>query len=137
MWREFTNRRLLFFFVKARAKLMDQAGKALYCLYRKLRNITIPIDLQLKLFDTLILPRGGSRISSWGRGELKKIAPSGGRRENFWGISCEKSRFYAKKIIFFSILGGHRVRPPPPLGSSPASNTIMAVKYGVMRTPTY
>ena len=61
------------------------------------------------------------------RGEaLKKIAPSGGkifgvfrvknhdftpknhifsncggRRENFWGISCEKSRFYAKKSYFF------------------------------------
>jgi hypothetical protein len=33
------------------------------------------------------------------RGEdaLKKIAPSGGRRGNCWGISCEKSRFYAKK----------------------------------------
>jgi hypothetical protein len=30
----------------------------------------------------------------------------GGRRENFWGISCGKSRFYAKKIIFFPILGG-------------------------------
>jgi hypothetical protein len=30
-------------------------------------------------------------------GALRKIAPSGGRRENFWGISCEKSRFYAKK----------------------------------------
>ena len=73
---------------------------------------------------------------------LKKIAPSGGRCENFggiscekitillqkksyfsnfrggarnfWGISCEKSRFYAKKIIFFPILGGgaRRVRPP-------------------------
>jgi hypothetical protein len=28
---------------------------------------------------------------------LKKIAPSGGRREHFWGVSCEKSRFYAKK----------------------------------------
>ena len=39
-------------------------------------------------------------------GTLKKIAPSGGRRENVWGISCEKSRFYAKKIIFFPILGG-------------------------------
>jgi hypothetical protein len=25
----------------------------------------------------------------------------GGRRENFWGISCEKSRFYAKKSYFF------------------------------------
>jgi hypothetical protein len=32
-----------------------------------------------------------------GGGALKKIAPSGERRENFWGISCEKSRFYAKK----------------------------------------
>ena len=34
-------------------------------------------------------------------GALKKIAPSRGRRENFWGISCEKSRFYAKKSYFF------------------------------------
>jgi hypothetical protein len=34
-------------------------------------------------------------------GALKKIAPSGGRRENCWGISCEKSRFYAKKYNFF------------------------------------
>ena len=42
-----------------------------------------------------------------GRGDtLKKIAQSGGRRENIWGISCEKSRFYAKKIIFFPIAEG-------------------------------
>ena len=41
-----------------------------------------------------------------GGGALKKIAPSGGRREHIWGISCEKSRFYANKIIFFPILGG-------------------------------
>ena len=34
-------------------------------------------------------------------GALKKIASSGGRRENFWGISCEKSRFNAKKSYFF------------------------------------
>ena len=39
-------------------------------------------------------------------GALKKIAQNVGRRENFGGISCEKSRFYAKKIIFFPILGG-------------------------------
>jgi hypothetical protein len=25
----------------------------------------------------------------------------GGRRENLWGISCEKLRFYAKKSYFF------------------------------------
>jgi hypothetical protein len=36
-----------------------------------------------------------------GGGALKKIAPSGGRHENIWGISCEKSRFYAKNHIFF------------------------------------
>ena len=36
-------------------------------------------------------------------GALKQIAPSAGRRENFWGISCEKSRFYAKKSYFFQL----------------------------------
>ena len=36
---------------------------------------------------------------------LKKIAPSRGRRENFWGISCEKSRFYAKKSYFSNFRG--------------------------------
>ena len=48
-----------------------------------------------------------------GGGAPKKIAPSGGRRENYLGISCEKSRFYAKKIIFFPILGGEPGAPPP------------------------
>ena len=39
-----------------------------------------------------------------------------GVARNFWDISCEKSRFYAKKIIFFPILGGARAgyAPPPP-----------------------
>jgi hypothetical protein len=36
-------------------------------------------------------------------GAFKKIAPSGGRRENIWGISCEKSRFYVKKSYFFQL----------------------------------
>ena len=27
----------------------------------------------------------------------------GGRRENCWGISCEKSRFYAKKSYFLQL----------------------------------
>ena len=40
----------------------------------------------------------------------------GGRREKFWSISCEKSRFYAKKTYFFPILGGVRAGyAPPPL----------------------
>jgi hypothetical protein len=37
---------------------------------------------------------------------LKKIVPSGGRRENIWGFSCEK--FYAKKHIFSNLGGGGR-----------------------------
>ena len=36
-----------------------------------------------------------------GGAHSKKKAPSGGRREHFWGISCEKSGFYAKKSYFF------------------------------------
>jgi hypothetical protein len=40
-----------------------------------------------------------------GEGVLKKIAPSGGRREHFWSISCEKSWFYAKKSYFFQLRG--------------------------------
>ena len=47
-----------------------------------------------------------------GGSELKNIAPNGGRRENVWGISCEKSRFYAKIFIFFPILGGRGGAPP-------------------------
>ena len=42
-------------------------------------------------------------------GALKKIAPSGGRRENCWGISCEKSRFYAKKSYFSIAEGGAKI----------------------------
>ena len=91
----------------------------------------------------------GFQVRGGGGGALKENAPSGGRRENFWGISCEKSRFYAKKsdlfqwrrearkclgyfawkitilrqtIIFFPILGGGGgagCAPPPPPGSAP------------------
>ena len=74
---------------------------------------------------------GGAHLKKWGRAEggakifgvfrVKNhdftpknhiFSNCGGRREHFWGISCEKLRFYAKKIIFFPILGG--ARPPPP-----------------------
>ena len=65
---------------------------------------------------------GGANIFGVFRVKNHDFAPKnhifsncGGRRENFWGISCEKSRFYAKKSYFFLILGGgaSRVRPPP------------------------
>ena len=37
----------------------------------------------------------------------------GGRRENFWGISCKKSRFYAKNSYFFQFWGGRAPGAPP------------------------
>lgn len=43
-------------FNMAKKKLVEQAQKAVYALYRKTRNMAIPIDLQLKLFDSLIEP---------------------------------------------------------------------------------
>jgi hypothetical protein len=50
-------------------------------------------------------------------GTLRKIAPGGGRREHCWGISCEKSRFYAKKSNFFHFRGARAGCAPP--GSAP------------------
>jgi hypothetical protein len=34
----------------------EQAHKALFAVYRKIRNISIPVDLQLKLFNSLVSP---------------------------------------------------------------------------------
>jgi hypothetical protein len=89
-------------------------------------------------------------------GALKKIAPSGGRREHFWGIPCEKSRFYAtnhifpilggareifgvfhvknhdftpKKIIFFPILGGARAGCAPPESAPALDSQPQVVKF--------
>jgi hypothetical protein len=36
-------------FCTARKKITEQAHKALFAVYRKIRNISIPVDLQLKL----------------------------------------------------------------------------------------
>ena len=60
------------------------------------------------MFNTTITDQGRIQDFKLGGGDAlkKKIALSGGGRENFWGISCEKSRFYAKKIRFFPNAAG-------------------------------
>jgi hypothetical protein len=50
----------------AKKRLIDQANKALYALYYKLGNLTIPIDLQLKLFYCLIAPITVYSCEIWG-----------------------------------------------------------------------
>ena len=48
--------------------------------------------------DTVTGADPGFQVRGGGGGALKKIAQNGGRRENFWGISCEKSRFYTPPL---------------------------------------
>jgi hypothetical protein len=48
--------------------------------------------------DCSVTDQGRIQDFKLGGGALKKIAPSGGRRENFLGISCEKSPFYAPPL---------------------------------------
>ena len=59
-------------------------------------NVGTP-SLEARNIRLVNLIQGRIQEFKLGGGALKKIAPSGGRRENFWGISCEKSLFYAKK----------------------------------------
>ena len=54
---------------------------------------------------------------------LKKITPSGRNCEHLLGISCEKSRFYAQKILFFPTLGGRTGCVPP--GSAPGMSLVV------------
>jgi hypothetical protein len=42
--------------VDVRKRLVEQAEKLLFAIYKKIRNDNIPIDLQLKLFDSLVEP---------------------------------------------------------------------------------
>jgi hypothetical protein len=67
-------------------RLIDQANKALYALYYKLRNLTIPIDLQLKLFDSLIAPILVYSCEIWGI-------------ENKQGIEKLQLQFKKKNLI--------------------------------------
>ena len=43
-------------FVKARSKLINQTRRALFAVYRRIKNQLIPLDLQRKLFDSLVEP---------------------------------------------------------------------------------
>jgi hypothetical protein len=42
--------------VDVRKRLVEQAEKSLFAIYKKTRNDNIPIDLELKLFDSLVEP---------------------------------------------------------------------------------
>ena len=58
-----------------------------------------------------------------GGGALEKNAPSGGRRENCWGISCENHDFTPRNHIFSNFRGARAGCAPLP-GSAPGLDTI-------------
>ena len=43
-------------FFDTKKKLVDQAQRSLHFIYKTIRNESIPVDLQLKLFDSMIEP---------------------------------------------------------------------------------
>jgi hypothetical protein len=43
-------------FKKAKSKLVDMANKAMFSLIRKIRSLSLPVDMSLDLFDKLVVP---------------------------------------------------------------------------------
>ncbi|MEW8548204.1 MAG: reverse transcriptase domain-containing protein, partial [Candidatus Thiodiazotropha sp.] len=60
-------------FYKAMRHNVDQAKKALHLLYKRIRNLHLPIDLQLHLFDHTILPILLYGCEVWGYQNTKMI----------------------------------------------------------------
>ena len=60
-------------FYKARKHNVDQAKKAMHLLYKRIRNLNLPLDLQLHLFDHTILPIALFGCELWGFENIKLI----------------------------------------------------------------
>ena len=60
-------------FMLAKKTLIEQAQKAMYSVFRKIQNLPLAIDLQLKLFDTLILPILTYCCEVWGFENITEI----------------------------------------------------------------
>ena len=53
-------------FVKHKKHLFDQANKAMFALLRRNRELNLPLDIQLELFDSLVLPILTYGCEVWG-----------------------------------------------------------------------
>ena len=60
-------------FLETKKKLVEQAEKALYCVYKLVRKETLPVDIQLLLFDSMIEPILIYCSEVWGYENLKFI----------------------------------------------------------------
>ena len=73
-----------------------------------MHDIWTSVFIPLEVEDTFVeVVMSEAPVDARCRGaHLKKLCRAEGGAKFFVGISCEKSRFYAKKIIFFSIAEG-------------------------------
>ena len=60
-------------FFKTKQHVAEQARKAMFSLLKKSRNLYLPIDCQLKLFDSTILPILTYGCEMWGFGDISCI----------------------------------------------------------------
>ena len=60
-------------FNKAKKHNYDQAKKAMHLLYKIIRNLNLPVDLQLLLFDQTILPISLYACEVWGFENIQLI----------------------------------------------------------------
>ena len=60
-------------FYQTKKHVVEQARKALFGLYRKIRNLELPLDCQLKLFDNTIIPILTYGCEVWGFWDLSAI----------------------------------------------------------------
>jgi hypothetical protein len=71
--------------------------------FKSIKSLTLYTtndNLKILPWRARFLFKGRIQNFKLGGRTLKKIAPSGGRLKNCWGISCENSRFYAKKAEY-------------------------------------
>ena len=60
-------------FSMSKLHVIQQARKALFILYVKIRNLNLPLDCQLKLFDNTVVPILLYACEIWGYGDLSGI----------------------------------------------------------------
>ena len=58
-------------FLNARKSIYQKANKAMHLLYKRIYNLNLPIDLQLKLFDSTIIPIIAYGCEVWGYEDLQ------------------------------------------------------------------
>ena len=92
-------------FLNARKAIYEKANKAMHLLYKRIYNLNLPLDLQLQLFDSTILPiiTYGSEI--WGYENLDMFE----RIHNQFLRTITKCRKSTPMYMLYGELGRHPI----------------------------